>query len=161
MRRLAWLFPPILAALSLAGCGGGGEEESTTTAALPPIRGEQPPKDASPILRQVYRNFQPPLADPEVPGSGEAIRDGEAACEGKTPEELVSELRSRSDLSEDQRQALENLGRAEESPGPDFVAGQLAAMVYEGTLAEGELASYGYRGCVHALAEGLKGELGA
>ena len=42
---------------------------------------------------------------------------------------------------------------------PDFVAGQLAAGVYEATLPE-ELARSGYQGCVYELALQLRRELG-
>jgi hypothetical protein len=139
------------------GCGTGGPSTQGTVA-LPPIRGPKPPKGASPLLRQAYRNFQPPLADPEVKGSAKAIKAGEAACKGKTPLEAKEEFISRSDLSAAQRESLQAIEAAEAHPSADFVAGQLAALAYEGTL-EGALAQYGYRGCVYALAEGLKGEL--
>lgn len=107
------------------------------------------------MLGQVYRNFQPPLPDPGVPGSAKAIRAGEEACKGKTPKEVKQRFISASDLSAAQRQALEGIDRAEAHPSADFVAGQLAALVYEGTL-RGALAEYGYRGCVYGLAVGFK-----
>jgi len=159
MRRgeAALLLLACLAA-ALGGCGGGGGS-TQSTAAEAPIRGPQPPKGASPAELRVYRNFQPPRADPEVSGSAKAIEAGEAACEGKTPLEVKREFLSHSDLSADQRQALAQLDSAEAHPGGDYVAGQLAATVYEGTL-EGSLGEYGYRGCVYALARGLEGRMG-
>ena len=160
MRRgaAALLLLACLAA-ALGGCGGGGDSTAQSTAAEAPIRGPQPPKGASPAEREVYRNFQPPLPDPEVSGSGKAIEAGEAACRGKTPLQVKREFLSHSDLSAAQRQALRQLDSAEAHPGGDYVAGQLAALVYEGTL-KGSLGEYGYRGCVYALARGLERRLG-
>jgi hypothetical protein len=94
-----------------------------------------------------------------VKGSAQAIEAGEAACQGKTPVEVKNEFLAASKLSADQRQALKQRGRAEANPSGDFAAGQLAALVYAGTL-EGSKAEYGYRGCVYALARGLERRLG-
>jgi len=159
MRALAAAAALLCLALGLGACGGGGEAQSQSTAALPALRGPKPPKDASALERQVYRNFQPPLADPEVSGSRKAIEAGEAACEGKTPLEVKRRFTAASKLSAAQRQALAQIGSAEEHPGADFAAGQLAALAYQGTL-KGPLAEYGYRGCVYALARGLERRLG-
>jgi hypothetical protein len=161
MRASAIALALLCLALGLSACGG--EESSTasstgTTQATTAIRGPQPPRGASPLERQIYRTFQPPEADPEVSGSAKAIEAGKAACEGKTPLEVKNEFLSESKLSSDQRQALDQIDRAEGHPGGDFAAGQLAGLVYEGTL-EGAVAEYGYRGCVYALARGLEREL--
>ncbi len=147
-----------LLAFVIAGCGGGGDASSsaTTTQAQAQARGPQPPKGASALQRQVYRTFQPPRADPEVAGSGRAIEAGEAACEGKTPVQVKERFIAASKLSAAQRRALAQIDRAEAHPSGDFAAGQLAALVYEGTLG-GKTAEYGYRGCVYALARGLEG----
>jgi hypothetical protein len=149
-------------ALGLCACGGAGDSSSTGSAqdeATTALRGPKPPKDASALERELYRTFQPPEADPEVEGSGEAIAAGEAACEGKTPAQVKSEFIGQSELSSAQRQALSQIERAEAHPSGDFAAGQLAGLVYAGTL-EGVEGEYGYRGCVYALALGLEGELG-
>ncbi len=161
IRSAAVLLSLLCFALGLSACGGGGDSSSTssTTQATAPIRGPQPPKGASQLERQIYRTFQPPEADPEVSGSAKAIAAGEAACEGKTPLEVKQQFIAQSKLSSDQRQALAQIDRAEEHPGGDFSAGQLAGLVYQGTL-EGELAEYGYQGCVYALARGLERRLG-
>jgi hypothetical protein len=132
----------------------GTESSEATTASA----GSQPPKAASALERQIDRNFPAPQADPGAQGSQEAIEAGEAACEGKTPTQVKQEFIANSELSADQRQALGQLGRAEAKPSGDFAAGQLAALVYEGTL-EGAEGEYGYRGCVYALARGLEREL--
>jgi hypothetical protein len=153
----------VVSLLGLVGCGGGGTSTSAPSAesaeATTALRGPKPAKDASPLERQVYRNFQPPIPDPEVSGSAAAIEAGEAACRGKTPVQVKSEFLPESDLSAAQRQALAQIDRAEAHPGGDFAAGQLAALVYQQTL-EGTAAEYGYRGCVYALARGLESSLG-
>jgi len=157
-------------ALGLSACGGGGDSgsssssvsenaEGTTTSSATANKGPASSKAASSLGRQIHRTFPPPQADPEVEGSAEAIADGEAACEGKTPAQVKDEFLDESDLSSAQRQALSQIERAEAHPSGDFAAGQLAALVYEGTL-EGTVAEYGYRGCVYALALGVEGRLG-
>lgn len=158
MRATRPLFPLIgLTLLVLVGCGQ--QKETQRSAPLPPLRGPEPPRDASPLLRAVYRNFQPPLPNPRVPGSGKAIGAGKKACRGKTPAEVKRRFLAESRLTADQRRALGQLPGAEAHPTADFVAGQLAALVYEGTLARARLPEYGYQGCVYALAVGLKREL--
>ena len=151
----------LLIALTLLALPGCGEESQTQSgASLLPIRGPEPPPGASPLLRALYRNFQPPLADPGVRGSAKAIKAGIRACEGQTPVEVKRRFIGDSELSASQRQALAQLRQAEANPTAEFVAGQLAALVYEGTLEKGQLPEYGYRGCIYGLAKGLKGELG-
>jgi len=156
--------------LGFCACGGGGDSgsssssvsenaEGSTTSGATANKGTEPSKRASALQREIQRTFPPPQADPEVEGSAQAIEAGEAACEGKTPTEVRDEFLDESDLSSAQRQALSQIDRAEAHPSGDFAAGQLAALVYEGTL-EGTVAEYGYRGCVYALARGLEGRLG-
>jgi len=166
MKASAIALALLCLALGLSACGGGDSTsssstgaEATTTTAATAGKGTEPSKRASGLQRQIQRTFQPPQADPEVEGSAQAIADGEAACEGKTPAEVKDEFLDESDLSSAQRQALSQIEKAEAHPSGDFAAGQLAALVYEGTL-EGSLAEYGYRGCVYALALGLAGRLG-
>jgi hypothetical protein len=143
-----------LCLFALAGClwlavGCGGGEESSTQST--------PSKAKLPLAKAIEQSFPKPKPDPEVGGSAKAIKRGEAACKGKTPLEVKRQFISKSDLSAAQRKALKGIKRAEAHPGADFVAGQLAALVYEGTLGKGELAQYGYRGCVYGLAEGVGG----
>jgi hypothetical protein len=113
------------------------------------------------LLDEIYRQFQPPEPNPEVKGSGKAIKRGEASCKGKTPTQIKEAFVSESNLSEEQSQALKDLPRFEEHPSVDFPAGQLGALVYQMTLPETELASYGFQGCVYQLSLGLKKELAA
>jgi hypothetical protein len=53
---------------------------------------------------------------------------------------------------------VEEIERYEEQVTPNFVAGQLAAGVYEATLSENEERG-GYQGCVYELAQGQLKEL--
>jgi hypothetical protein len=153
-RAKAALLPCLLCLALLQGCGSSQDQTQTEA-----IRGPQPPKGASPLLEGIYRSFQPPQANPQVKGSEEAIEAGERACGEKTPTEVKEAFIDEAKLTKEQREALEQLKRAEEHPSADFVAGQLAGLVYEASL-EGEVAEYGYRGCVYALAQKLKRELG-
>jgi hypothetical protein len=152
------------AALALASCGGGDSDQSTTSIKPPAITeqaslAEPAPKGASLELKEIFRQFQPPRPDPEVAGSGKAIKEGEATCEGKTPAQVAAAFIESSDLSEDQEEAVSELEDFEANPSPSFPAGQVAALVYERSLPEDELASYGYQGCVYARSLGLKAQL--
>jgi hypothetical protein len=120
---------------------------------------EPPPKQASPLLREIYRQFQPPEADPEVKGSAEAIREGERECRGKTPLEVREEFIAEADLSEDQERAVSELEKFERNPSPSFPAGQVAALVYQSTVSDELLAGYGFQGCVYSLSLGVKQQL--
>lgn len=143
------------------GCGGesddAGEARGQTTATTE-IRGPDPPPGSSVVLREVYRNFQPPLPNPTIRGSSRAIAAGRRACAGKTPAQVKREFIARSELTADQRRALADLTRFESRPSGNFPAGQLAALVYGNTLKD-ELAGEGYRGCVYALGRELKRQL--
>jgi hypothetical protein len=150
--------------LGLAGCGSGGSDSSTapnvhlprTTAA------QRAPQGASPIEREIYRQFPPPKPDPNVPKSAAAIRAGEKACRGKTPLQLKQEFyaRASSKLLAGQKQMIAEIDRWAKRRKSDegFTAGQLAADVYQATLPE-ELRRFGYQGCVYSLALRLKHEL--
>jgi hypothetical protein len=146
-----------------SGCGGDGS--STAVLSLSPqrnaeLKGEaQAPKNASSLLRAIYRQFPAPKAAPSVKGSANAIEAGEAACAGKTPVQVREQFIGSSDLSEDQIAAVARIEQYEKHPSYSFPAGQLAALVYGKTLAESALADYGYQGCVHALARELEEKL--
>jgi hypothetical protein len=144
------------AALIAGGCGGGDSSESAPVpTASTNSRAETPPKGASPALQEIYRQFYPPQADPKVKGSARAIRRGERACRGKRPIEVREEFIGESDLLEDQAKMVAEMQKYEGRYREDssFVAGQLAALVYERTLPKNELATFGYQGCVYSLAK--------
>ncbi len=88
------------------------------------------------MLREIYRQFAPPQPNPEVKGSAQAIEAGERACKGKTPLQVKQRFIDGSDLLDEQ-----------------------AALVYESSLPEDELAGYGYQGCIYSLAKGLEKRL--
>jgi hypothetical protein len=147
-----------------AGCGSGGSESSTSpdVQLTKPTAAQRAPKGASPIEREIYRQFPPPKPDPNVPKSAAAIRAGEEACRGKTPLEVRQEFYSKAspNLLAAQKKMIAELGRWAKRSRPDegFTAGQLAGDVYQATLPE-ELRRFGYQGCVYSLALRLKHEL--
>jgi len=146
------------------GVGGCGDEDSeapnsATQDARADSLAEPPPKGASPLLREIYRQFQPPQPDPRMRrSSAKAIRAGERACKGKTPLQVREEFIADSDLGDDQAKVVAQLRKYEKDPSANFVAGQLGALVYEGSLPE-KIARYGYQGCVYSLAQVLKRRL--
>ena len=155
-----------LLALLAAGCGGddsegeasnGGEGNLVTDVSE---LAEPPPKGASPRLNEVYRQFQPPKPDPDLRRrSANAIEAGERACRGKKPIEVREEFLAESSLLADQEKAVKTqLEEAEAHPSGNFVAGQLAALVYEGTLPD-RISIYGYSGCIYALSKVYKRQL--
>jgi hypothetical protein len=162
-RATGLAFAAVGLLLLVSGCGGGNSSEMTFTSAYKKReeRAEaEAPKGASPLLRQIYRTFPPPQADPKVKGSAKAIKKGENSCKGKTPMEVRERFLSESKLLPEQRQMVAKLGHYEGlPPTADFVPGQLAALVYEGTISDKSLASYGYRGCAYSLARGLEQKL--
>jgi hypothetical protein len=159
--RLAALAVLAALAAGAAGCGDDDSGEPTPASSIPPLSSleEPPPRGASPLLEDVYRQFQPPQPDPAVKGSAKALKRGEKTCSGKTPLQIREQFIGESDLTPDQAKTVERLPRYERSPSPNFVAGQLGALVYEGTLPEDELATYGFQGCIYALSLRLKREL--
>ena len=143
-----------------SGCGGGDETQPTTVSEREQLEAlaEPPPKQASPLLKSIYREFQPPKPDPEVKVSAKAIKAGERECKGKTPLEVREEFIGESELNEDQEEVVNELERYEKHPSPSYPAGQLGALVYEKTLPEAT-ASYGFQGCVYSLSLRVKREL--
>jgi hypothetical protein len=151
------------------GCGGddddGSADSAATTATSPHEKEEEraeaeAPKGASPVLRQIYRQFPPPKPDPAVKQSAKAIRAGERACRGKTPLEVREEFIEESDLLGPQAELVAELPKLERSAARNgaFVTGQLGALVYEKTLDE-RIARYGYQGCVYSLARVIEERL--
>lgn len=142
-------------ALGLGGCGESSSPSQGTSTAEKRLGAPEPPNGAGALVRSLYRNFQLPSPTPDVPGSAKAIREGEEACKEMTPKQVALRFRYEAELSGPQRAALAQIARAEAHPTADYVAGQLAALAYEGTLEQGPLAEYGYRGCIHELAQEL------
>jgi hypothetical protein len=123
---------------------------------------QRAPKGASPIEREIYRQFPPPRPDPSVSKSANVIRAGEGACRDKSPLEVKEEFYAvaSSKLLPAQKQMIAEIGywakRSKRDEG--FTAGQLAADVYQATLPEA-VNRFGYQGCVYSLAQRLKHEL--
>jgi hypothetical protein len=164
-----------VAALAILGCGGGGGadgEVSTTPpdATFPeptvPKDAPQPPKGASPILKEIYRQFTLREPDPRVKGSARAIAAGRAACAGKTPVEVerryypIAVQRGTLDPASDQAKMIAEISKYAKnvSKDPSFTAGQLAADAYQATLPP-RVATFGYAGCAYALARRLEKQL--
>jgi hypothetical protein len=161
-------------AVAILGCGGGanGGEVSTTPpdATFPeptvPKNAPQPPKRASPVLKEIYRQFTLRKPDPSVPGSAKAIADGRKACAGKTPVEVERKYyptavqKGTLDPGSDQAKMIAEIDRYAKNVARDssFTAGQLAAGAYQATLPP-RIASFGYAGCAYALARQLEKQL--
>jgi hypothetical protein len=146
----------------MAGCGSSGSDNSTPAVHLPKLTAAQrAPKGASPVEREIYRQFPPPKPDPGVPKSAKVIRAGEKACRGKTPLEVKEEFyaEASSKLLPAQKQTIAEIGRwAKRKTDEGFTAGQLAADVYQATLPVA-VNRFGYQGCIYSLALRLKHEL--
>jgi len=168
-RALAFFSFAAIVLLAATGCGNGGDDH-TRGSGEPATAGSfqqeekraeaEAPKGASPVLREIYRQFPPPRPDPAVKQSAEAIRAGERACRGKTPLEVKEEFIDDSDLLESQEKAVAELPKLEESAATNaaFITGQLGALVYERTLPE-RVARFGYQGCVYSLSLVIKRQL--
>jgi hypothetical protein len=179
----AFAIAIIAAGPAIAGCGGGGEvdkevstptfsEDETTPpdATYPeptvPEDAPQPPKGASPVLKEIYRQFTPPEPDPRFKGSARAIAAGKAACTGRTPVEVerryypIAVRKGNLDPDSDKAKMIAQIERFARTSSRDssFVAGQLAAGAYQATLPT-RIAAFGYQGCVYALARQLQREL--
>lgn len=163
-------FAAALALAGLAGCGGGSGSSTQTVAPGPTAPGgkaeREAPKGASPVLREIYRQFPKPQPGPGNKAAAAAIRAGERACKGKTPIEVKKEFWAEAtengtlvpNSPEGKMIAQLPKYEAQSAKSSAFVAGQLAADVYQATLPEAE-AQFGYQGCVYSLALGLKHRL--
>jgi len=147
-----------------AGCGGGSASSQAQPSTSPTARGgpaeSEAPKGASPLLREIYRQFPKPRPSTEAKGSAKAARAGERACAGKTPLQVREEFAAKAKLSAEQEKTVAQLPAFEKSStkSADYVAGQVGALVYESTLSA-KAASPGYQGCVYSLARGLERKL--
>jgi hypothetical protein len=178
IRSLIAVFVAALA-LSAGGCGDSdGREETAEPGAERQVElsgggrthrtspANTPPKGASPFVRELYRQFPPPDADPRVRGSEAAVGEGERACAGKTPLEVketyfpIAVERGRLDPESPEGRTIEEIESFEKrvTEEPSFPAGQLAAAAYKETRPL-RLATYGARGCIYALAKELERRL--
>ena len=160
------------AALFLSACGGGGngestESEQTFTPPKPQASGfanggKGGKREGSATIATQFPEPKPQPQSP--PGAQKAIDAGRRACKGKTPvqvrDEFMAEAEASGLLNEGQKKMIADLARYEKqaTTSPDFVAGQLAAGVYEATLPE-RLRIAGYQGCVYELAQQLQKEI--
>lgn len=168
--RLAWaLVLSAAAATMLASCGGSNDSVSSEQQAEPPSgagAGAAKPLPAdAPMTKVLATHFPVPKALPGAPpGSAQAIAAGRKACKGKTPvqvkEEFIAEAKASGTLNPGQEKMVARISKyqSEAAHSPDFVAGQLAAGVYEATLPE-SVRIAGYQGCVYELARQLEKEL--
>jgi hypothetical protein len=162
-----------------AGCGSGDEQTESVSAAAARraemTRGGRShrgspanpaPKNSSPFVRELYRQFPPPRPEPGVKGAAAAIRAGERACAGKTPTEVkesfypIAVAKGRLDPETPEGRMISAIAKYEArvTREPSFTAGQLAAAAYQRALAP-KLASSGYQGCIYALAVELERRL--
>ncbi len=152
----------------LAACGGGNDNTESSEkgdAQSTPAGAEKPLPPNAPMTEVLARSFPRPKPNPNAPpGSKAAIAAGRKACVGKTPtqvrEEFIGEAKASGRLNSGQEKMVAEIAHYETHGGrsPDFVAGQLAAGIYEATLPE-KLSIAGYQGCVYELARQLEREL--
>jgi len=166
--RLAWaLALGAATAIFLAACGNGssGSTEQSAEQLHAASGGQKPLPADAPISEVLARQFPKPKPQPNAPsGARKAIDAGRKACRGKTPtqvrDEFMAEAKASGLLNPGQIKMISELDHFEKQAtnSPDFVAGQLAAGVYEATLPE-ELRIAGYQGCVYELARQLEKEI--
>jgi hypothetical protein len=169
--RATSLATAALALALLAGCGSGGDKTTSTQVEVPRTAPggaaeREAPKGASPVLREIYRQFPKPQPEPGDRASARAIHAGEKACKGLTPMEVKRKFYAKAteegnlvpNSSEGKMIAELPKYAKQSAKSSAFVAGQLAADVYEATLPEAA-APAGYQGCVYSLARRLKHEL--
>jgi hypothetical protein len=153
-----------MATALLTACGGDSDSEQTEAAAA----GETNPGSPvitpdMPITEQLALTFPKPKVEPgSLPGTAQAIEAGREACNGKTPvqvrEEFIGAAENEEGLNEGQKEMVGEIAKFEKQTTSNFVAGQLAAGVYEATLPERQQIA-GYRGCVYELALQARREL--
>jgi hypothetical protein len=157
--------------LGLVACGGNSSESTQSAAQQAGGQqsggggGQKPLPADAPISATLARQFPKPKVQPNAaPGSQQAINAGRKACRGKTPiqvrDEFIAEAEAGGLLNSGQKKMLAEIDQFEKqaATSPDFVAGQLAAGVYEATLPE-TLRIAGYQGCVYELAQQLQKEI--
>jgi hypothetical protein len=152
----------MMATVLLTACGDDSGTGQTAGAESSVAQGTPPPIDpTAPVSQQLARVFPVPKPGPgSLPGAAAAIEAGRQACRGKTPLQVREEfIESAQGLSGEQEAMIDELPKYEkQAVTSNFVAGQLAAGVYEATLAEKEAVA-GYQGCVYELALQVRREL--
>lgn len=147
--------------LALAACGSGSDGGNSTSVQTT-VPGVPPP--GAPQAQVIASKFPKPKPVEGAPaGAKKAIEAGRQACRGKTPTQVVHEFLPAANENGgvgEMRSMLAEMPKYEKQARttPDFVAGQLAARVYEATLPE-ELALAGYQGCIYELSVQLRHEL--
>lgn len=148
----------------LASCGSGNESGSTEQQAQAAPGSQRPLPPNAPMTKVLATRFPPPKVQPGAPpGSAEAIAAGRRACKGKTPLEVraayIGAAKRSGNLNPGQEKMVAHIGKYQsQAVTADFVAGQLAAGVYEATLPE-SVRIAGYQGCVYELARQAEKEL--
>jgi hypothetical protein len=152
----------MMATVLFTACGDDSDSGQTAGAGSSTPQGATAPIDpAAPMSEQLARTFPVPKPGPgSLPGAAAAIEAGRKACKGKTPLQVREEfIGSAKNLSDEQEAMIDELPKYEkQAVTSNFVAGQLAAGVYEATLPE-EKATAGYQGCVYELALQVRREL--
>lgn len=144
----------VLAAMAvpLAACGDDSDSDQAGMAADEAAVDTGPP----PTLEESLANAFPPPKPIEnaPPGSAAAIKAGREVCKGKTPAQIRDQFlaEASAQLEPGALEMVEEIERYEKQVTPNFVAGQLAAGVYEATLSENAERG-GYQGCVYELAQ--------
>jgi hypothetical protein len=133
---------------------GGATAASTSNDAAPPAATRR-------AARNLAKTFPPPKPS-QAEGSAAAIKAGRRACRAKTPLEVKAEFyaAAEANLTPEQAKLVEELPayEAEAAVDPNFLAGQLGALVYEMTLAAPSR-DEGFQGCVYELAAQKQREL--
>jgi hypothetical protein len=152
-----------MAAVLLTACGDDDDsgQSGTTPAAAEGAAsgpGDSGPQTLPETLAEQFPEPRPVAGAP--PGSAAAIKAGRKMCKGKSPRRVRDQFlaEARGNLTAAQLEMVEDIERYEKQVTPNFVAGQLAAGVYEATLSDKEERS-GYQGCVYELARKLRQEL--
>jgi hypothetical protein len=152
----------MMATVLLTACGDDSGSGQTAGAGSSTTAGAAATVDpTAPVSEQLARTFPVPKPGAgSLPGAAAAIEAGRNACRGKTPLQVREEfIGAAQGLNEGQEAMIDELPKYERQPvTSNFVAGQLAAGVYEATLPE-KKAIAGYQGCVYELALQVRREL--
>ena len=152
----------MMATVLLTACGDDSDSGQAAGTGSSTVQDATPPIDpTAPMSEQLARTFPVPKPGPgSLPGAAAAIEAGRKACKGKTPLQVREEfIGAAQGLSGEQEAMIDELSKYEkQAVTSNFVAGQLAAGVYEATLPEKEAVA-GYQGCVYELALQVRREL--
>ena len=149
------------ATVLFSACGDDSDSGQTAGSGSSTKAAGPPPLDpTAPVSEQLARSFPVPKPGPgTAPAAAAAIEAGRDACQGKTPLQVREQFIDAAEgLGDEQRGMIDELPKFEQNVTSSFVAGQLAAGVYEATLPEKKKAA-GYQGCVYELALQQRREL--